>query len=43
MAMSMPSHMICLAIVAIAIRPEEHCRSIVIPGTDVGKPARIAA
>src|SRR6476620_8321058 len=33
---------ICLAAVAIAIRPEEHWRSIVIPETPTGQPARSA-
>ena len=31
--------MICLAAVAMAIIPEEHCLSILIPLTVVGKPA----
>ena len=30
------------AIEAIVINPLEHCLSIDIPGTDVGRPARIA-
>ena len=38
-----PSSIICLAAVATAIRPEEHWRSIVIPDTDAGRPAAIAA
>ena len=37
-----PSTMTCLAAVAIAIIPDEHCRSIVIPETSTGMPARIA-
>ena len=40
MVICMPSSTICLAAVAIAIRPDEHCRSIVMPGTVTGKPAR---
>ena len=40
--MSMRSTMICLAAVAIVISPEEHCRSIVMPGTVTGRPARSA-
>ena len=32
--------MICFAAVAIAIRPEEHCRSTVMPATLSGSPAR---
>jgi uncharacterized membrane protein len=39
---SIRSMMICLAAVAIAIRPDEHCRSIVIPDTVTGHPARSA-
>ncbi|MNP37671.1 hypothetical protein D3C76_1311320 [compost metagenome] len=35
----MPSTMICLAAMAIAIRPEAHWRSMVWPLTDNGKPA----
>ena len=35
--------MICLAAVATAISPEAHCRSMLIPGTVVGMPARSAA
>ncbi len=31
--------MICLAAIAIAISPDEHCRSTVCPGTDIGNPA----
>ena len=38
----MPSTMICLAAVAIAIRPEEHWRSMVMPDTVTGRPARSA-
>ena len=34
--------MICLAAVAIAIRPDEHWRSMVIPDTLTGQPARSA-
>ena len=37
----MLSVMICLEAVAIAIKPEEHCLSIVIPETVFGKPAAI--
>ncbi|MNE35622.1 hypothetical protein D3C80_1293940 [compost metagenome] len=33
------SVMICLAAVAMAIRPDAHCRSIVMPATLTGKPA----
>ena len=40
--MSMRSVMICLAAVAMAISPDEHCRSIVIPETVTGQPARSA-
>ena len=39
-AMCMPSAMICLAAMAIAIRPEAHCRSTDMPATLVGRPAR---
>ncbi|CAM5706071.1 hypothetical protein SVIOM74S_05720 [Streptomyces violarus] len=39
----MPSVTICLAAVAMAIRPDEHCRSIDIPDTVSGSPARRAA
>src|SRR5690606_4894203 len=35
--------MICLAAVAMAIRPEAHWRSRVLPGTAAGKPAARAA
>ena len=35
----MLSWMICLAPVAIAIIPEEHCLSMVMPGTVDGNPA----
>ena len=35
------SVIICFAPVAMAIRPEEHCLSIVIPGTVIGNPAAI--
>src|SRR5262245_16016949 len=35
---SMPSKVICLAAVAIAIRPEEHWRSMVCAGTATGRP-----
>ena len=35
--------MISLAAVAIAIRPEAHCRSRLMPATLVGRPARKAA
>ncbi len=38
----MPSVMICLAAMAMAISPEEHLRSTLMPGTLVGKPARNA-
>ena len=38
---SILSVMICFAPVAIAISPDEHCLSIVIPGTECGKPAAI--
>src|SRR3546814_20506120 len=34
--------MTCLAALAIAMRPEEHCRSIVMPETVMGRPARHA-
>ena len=40
---SMPSTMICLAAVAMAMRPEAHWRSMVWPGTVTGKPAARAA
>ena len=36
----MPSSMISFAAVAIAIMPDEHCRSIDIAGTLSGNPAR---
>ena len=39
----MPSTMICLAAVAIAIRPDAHCRSSDMPDTLVGSPARSSA
>ena len=39
----MPSSMISLAAVAIAIRPEAHCRSTDMPATLAGKPARSSA
>ncbi len=39
----MRSTMICLAAVAIAIRPDEHCRSIDMPAVVTGRPARSAA
>ena len=39
----MPSWMTCLAPMAIAIIPEEHCRSTVMPLTVSGNPAAIAA
>ncbi len=42
-AMSMRSTMICLAAVAMVIRPDEHCRSMVMPGTVTGNPALSAA
>ena len=35
---AMESTRICLAAVATAIRPEEHCRSMVCPGTVTGRP-----
>ena len=38
--MLMPSSTISLAAVAIAIRPEAHCRSTDMPATLVGSPAR---
>jgi hypothetical protein len=38
-----PSTMICLAAVAMAMSPEEHCRSMLMPDTVVGRPARRAA
>src|SRR5215218_1440308 len=38
----MPSCITCLAAVAMAIRPEEHCRSSDMPGTLCGSPARRA-
>ena len=40
---SMPSLIICFAAVAIAIIPLAHWRSIDIPGTVTGNPARMAA
>ena len=40
---SMRSTMTCLAAVAIAIRPEAHWRSMVMPDTPTGRPARSAA
>ena len=39
MATSMPSEMICLAAMLIAIIPDEHCLSIVCPATESGRPA----
>jgi hypothetical protein len=39
---SILSMTICFAAVAMAIRPDEHCRSIVIPETETGQPARKA-
>ena len=39
----MRSTITCLAAVAIAIRPDEHWRSIVMPATVTGRPARRAA
>ena len=39
-AICMSSSMICFAAVAIAIRPDEHCRSTVMPATLSGRPAR---
>ena len=41
-AICMPSSMISLAAVAIAIRPEAHCRSSDMPATLSGRPARKA-
>ena len=41
-AISMPSTMICLAAIEIAIRPEAHWRSTDMPATLVGSPARNA-
>src|SRR3954471_3252016 len=41
-ATSTPSSMIERAATAIACRPEAHCRSIVVPATVTGRPARIA-
>jgi hypothetical protein len=41
--MSMRSTITCLAAVAIAIRPEAHWRSIDMPETVTGSPARSAA
>ncbi len=40
MVMSILSVMICFAAVAIAIRPDEHWRSIDWPATLTGRPAR---
>src|SRR3546814_12135043 len=40
--MSWRSTMICFAAVAIVISPDEHCRSIDMPGTVTGRPARSA-
>ena len=40
---SIPSEIICLAAVAIAIIPDEHCLSSVIPLTVTGRPAANAA
>ena len=42
MATLMPSSMISFAAVAIAMRPEAHCRSTDMPATLVGSPARKA-
>ncbi|MNL55650.1 hypothetical protein D3C87_1790790 [compost metagenome] len=42
-AAGMPSTMICLAAVAMAIRPEAHWRSRVCPLTDNGRPEARAA
>ena len=42
-ATDMPSRGICFAAIATAIRPDEHWRSIVDPGTVTGSPARSAA
>ncbi|MCY1496833.1 hypothetical protein D9M68_307830 [compost metagenome] len=39
MVTCMPSTMICLAAVAMAIRPEAHWRSRVWPLTEIGRPA----
>ena len=39
----MPSSMISFAAVAIAMRPEAHCRSTDMPATLVGRPARSSA
>src|SRR3990167_7308151 len=41
--MSIRSITTCLAAVAMLIRPLEHCRSMVMPGTVTGRPARSAA
>ena len=43
MAIGAPSLMMYLAAVAIAIRPDEHWRSRVMPDTVTGRPARRAA
>ena len=40
---SIPSYRICLAAVAMAIIPEEHCRSILMPLTEEGNPPAKAA
>ncbi len=40
---SILSVIICFDPVAIAIRPEEHCLSIVVPGTELGNPEAIPA
>ncbi|MNE11487.1 hypothetical protein D3C80_1042470 [compost metagenome] len=42
-AICMRSTMICLAAVAMVIRPDEHWRSSVMPATETGKPAARAA
>ncbi|SKX89324.1 Uncharacterised protein [Mycobacteroides abscessus subsp. abscessus] len=42
-AISMPSSTICLAAVAMAIRPDAHCRSTLMPDTELGSPARSSA
>src|SRR5690606_14282663 len=42
-AMGTLSRMICFAAVAMAIRPEPHCRSTLMPATLTGRPAATAA
>ena len=43
MAIGAPSLMMYFAAVATPIRPDEHCRSMVMPATVLGRPARSAA